>query len=589
MKNVYLNLYVFDCTPPENKVVSITNLYELHKDKEDRMSEKEPQFDIIMIGAGHNGLCCAAYLARAGMKVKILEQSDHIGGAVITEEIADGFKISPFAYHATQLCPQIVQDLELERYGLEMIEKPYRLMSLLPDGRHLCLSHDDEENTREISKFSPQDAKTHRKFVSELHELAALTKNLFEDRVPDITGSIGDIWRMLKAGHKYRKLSTRQQEKLHTIFTSSIGDYLDSWFDSQELKGMYAALALTGNMIHPYSAGSAFALIRYYLNKRYKGKSIQVKGGIGNITQSMAKSAMAFGVDIECNSTVEKVNMKQFWHHGKEVHQACGVTLEGGQEITARMVVANCDFATLFTKLIDGDRFDDMFSRRVKTWRQGSGSFRVNLALEKAPEITSLAGIENIESLMGAHIIIAPSLDYIEQAYRDARIRGFARNPFLTLDVPTFYDAELAPEGQHIMHVMAHYFNYDLPDELEWEHISDEAVDHILQVIDPIIPSLRDIILHQFSVSPDDIEKRLHMRRGDIYHGAMHLDQYFTMRPAFGYADYRSPVNNLYMCGASNHPGGNVTGLPGRLSAQEMIKDFAHMSDKTNNSDSAGS
>jgi len=535
------------------------------------------EYDVIIIGAGHNGLTCAGYLARAGLKVKVLERRPIIGGAVVTEEFFPNFKNSVGAYLVGMLNPAVIKDLELSRYGLEFMERPNGMMSALPEGRHLIVSKHPNADDTEISKFSPRDAEAHKDFLKELDDIAFLLRSIIESAPINFGGGWPEIWKTLKIGNKFRKLTTEQQERLSVFMTSSIGDYLDSWFESKELKGLYAGEASIGNMVHPYSAGSAYILLYHhlgYINNK-QGSWWHAKGGMGAITQAMAKSALAYGVEIEVNTSVKEIITETVWNNGQSTIQAHGVILEDGSKLYAKSVAANCTPPHLFNDLIDSNTLSKPFAKRMKNWRCGSGSFRMNVALSELPEITSLSGVEQAEVEMQRSIHISPSVDYIEQAYRDARIRGFARKPFITMNIPSLIDESLAPQGQHVASLFCQHFNYDLPDGLDWDHIKEEAADVIIEAINDIAPNFRKSILGMQILSPKDLETTFGLTRGDISHGAMHLDQLFALRPAAGHSDYRMPVQNLYLCGAGAHPGGGVTGLPGKLSAQQILKDFS--------------
>jgi len=532
-------------------------------------------YDAVIIGAGHNGLTCAGYLARAGLSVKIIERRDIVGGAAVTEEFHPGFRNSTCSHIVGALNDDVVRDLELNRFGMELIKREAGVISALSDGRHLIISDDDTQNDIEISKFSKKDAENYKLFSAELDEIAKLLRPLVENRPLNIGGGWPELWSALKTGNRFRKLKTESQETLLTFMTTSIGDYLDSWFESNEIKGLFAGGGLTGSMMHPYNSGSAYMLLHWHLGHTdgKQGAWYHAKGGMGNITQAMAKSAEAYGVDIETGITVKELIIDTDVK-SQRTGKTTGVVLDDGRLIKAKIVIANCTPKILFTQLMDSKLLPASFEKRVQNYKYGSGTFRVNVALSELPDITSLKSLDDPAQIMKRSIIISPSIEYMEHAYRDARIRGFARKPSISMNIPTLLDDSLAPEGQHIASLLCQHFNAILPDNLDWDQIKDEATDAVLDTINAVAPNFRDTVLGIQALSPKDLENEYSLTGGDLFHGAMHLDQIYTLRPAAGYADYRMPVQNLYLCGAGAHPGGGVSGLPGKLSAQEILKDF---------------
>jgi len=535
--------------------------------------------DVVIIGAGHNGLTCAGYLARAGLKVKVLEKRSIVGGAAVTEEFYPGFKNSTCSYVVGTLSPKVIKDLELERFGLKLIERESGMFSALPNGRHLVISRNQVNNHIEISKFSKKDADIHEAFQDNLDELALSFRQMAEERPPNLGGGLLELWNTLKLGNKLRKLSPEQQENLIQIMTMSIGDYLDMWFESDEVKGYYAGDSSIGNMSHPYASGSAYMLLHHSfgnINNKI-GSWWHAKGGMGSITQSMAKSAKAYGADIETGVAVKEVMIENVSNNGSPQATAKGVILEDGREIHADIVAANCTPHILFLKLMDSSLLPTRFEKRMQKYRYSSGSLRINVALSELPQFTSLKGIEDAEKNICRSINISPSIDYIGKAFYDAKVRGFARKPFVSMNIPSLIDDSLAPEGHHVASLFCQHFNYNLPDDLNWEHVKDEAVDNAIEAINQVAPNFRDSILSIQSFSPVDLEREFSLTGGDIFHGALHLDQLYSMRPASGFADYHTPVKGLYLCGAGAHPGGGVSGIPGRLSAKEIIKDSKHL------------
>jgi len=518
---------------------------------------------------------CWVFGARAGLSVKIIERRDIVGGAAVTEEFHPGFRNSTCSHIVGALNDDVVRDLELNRFGMDLIKREAGVISALSDGRHLIISDDDTQNDTEIGKFSKKDAESYKLFSAELDEIAKLLRPLVENRPLNIGGGWPELWSALKTGNRFRKLKTESQEKLLTFMTTSIGDYLDSWFEGNEIKGLFAGGGLTGSMMHPYNSGSAYMLLHWHLGHTdgKQGAWYHAKGGMGNITQAMAKSAEAYGVDIETGIIVKELIIDTDVK-SQRTGKTTGIVLDDGRLIKAKVVIANCTPKILFTQLMDSKLLPTAFEKRVQNYKYSSGTFRVNVALSELPDITSLKSLDDPAQIMKRSIIISPSIEYMEHAYRDARIRGFARKPSISMNIPTLLDDSLAPEGQHIASLLCQHFNAILPDNLDWDQIKDEATDAVLDTINAVAPNFRDTVLGIQALSPKDLENEYSLTGGDLFHGAMHLDQIYTLRPAAGYADYRTPVQNLYLCGAGAHPGGGVSGLPGKLSAQEILKDF---------------
>ena len=532
------------------------------------------EYDVIIVGAGHNGLTCAGYLAQAGVKVKVLERREIVGGAAITQEFRPGYKNSTLSYIVSLLSPKVIKDLELKSYGLELIKRESGMFSALPEGRHLIISRDQTETHKQISKFSKKDADAHINFERELDELAALFRHLAENRPPNVGSGITEIWQFIKTGNKLRRLSREHQQKLYDIMTMSLGDYLDSWFESDAVKGYYAGDGATGCLQHPYAPGTAYNLLHHSFGKidGQLGAWWHVKGGMGAITEAMRKSAESYGAEIQTNAAVEEIILDTE-NTGKRKSRACGVKLADGTFIKAKKVIANCTPHILFFELLDQALIPPEFISRMKRYKYGSGSMRINVALKELPKMSSLSGIERPETLLKRSIIFSPSVSYMERAYHEARVRGFSRRPFVSMNIPTLLDDTLAPEGHHVAGLFAQHFSPNLPDDLSWDTIKDEAVDAIFEVINEHAPNFRESIIGFEAISPKDLEREYSLTGGDIFHGAMSLNQMYMSRPAIGHADYRMPVQNLYLCGSGAHPGGGVSGIPGMLCAREVLKD----------------
>lgn len=529
--------------------------------------ETQETFDIVIIGAGHNGLTCAGYLARAGLRVKVVERRGVVGGAAVTEEFHPGFRNSVCSYVVSLLNPKVIRELELARYGLEIIDRDSGSYSALPGGKHLLLSRDMETAKREIGKFSNRDASAYEAFDREIVAMAEVLREIALETPPNLGGGWHDLWRALKLGNRLRRLSAQQQGAFAELMTMSIGDYLDRWFESDPIKGDLGFEGIVGNMVSPYHPGSAYVLLHHAFGE-VNGRTAawgHAKGGMGAITQAMARSAQAHGADVETGAPVKEVIV--------EAGQARGVVLEDGRAIHARGVVANTNPKLLFLKLMDPTLLSADFRRRMEGWRCRSGTFRMNVALSELPRFASLDGKRDEDFLRGT-INICPSLAYIEAAYDDARALGWARQPIVSMCIPSLLDDTLAPTGCHVASLFCQHFNPHLPDGRTWDDVREEVADLIIEAVDQYAPNFKRSVVGRQVLSPLDLEREFALVGGDIFHGALHLDQIYSLRPAAGYADYRTPIAGLYLCGSGAHPGGGVSGLPGHNAAREILKDY---------------
>ena len=529
-------------------------------------------YDVVVIGAGHNGLTCAGYLARAGLKVKVVERRGVVGGAAVTEEFHPGFKNSVCSYVVSLLNPQVIKDLELARFGLTILDRPAGSFCALPDGQHLWLSRDGEVAQREIAKFSNRDGAAYAAFDREIASLAEVLRDVVENPAPNLGGGLKDLWQALKLGNRLRRLSVEQQGALAELMTMSVGDYLDRWFESDPVKGAFGFEGIVGNMVSPYHPGTAYVLLHHAFGQ-VNGRTAawgHAKGGMGAITQAMARSAEHRGVEIEVSAPVKEV---AFTDKGR----AEGVILTDGRVIRARSVAANTNPKLLYLQLMDPAVLPETFRRRMEGWRCRSGTFRMNVALSEMPRFASLDGGDDAAKLNGT-IDICPSLGYMERAYDDAKVGGWAREPIISMCLPTTLDDTLAPEGCHVMSLFCHHFHPELSDGRSWDDVKEGVADQIIATVDRYAPNFKAAVVGRQVLSPLDLEREFGLVGGDIFHGALHLDQIYSLRPAPGYADYRGPIPGLYLCGSGAHPGGGVSGLPGRLAAQAIIGDLSSRS-----------
>lgn len=526
--------------------------------------------DAIIIGAGHNGLVCAFYLARAGLKVTVLEQRQVVGGAAVTEEFHPGFRNSVAAYTVSLLNPKVIADMDLARHGLRVVERPLSNFLPLDDGNYLKLGAG--KTAGEVARFSQRDASRLDDYARQLDAAADLLRELVLQTPPNRVegGWLAALPELIKAGrvgNRMRALSLDAQRGLLDLFTKSAGDYLDGWFESAPIKAAYGFDSVVGNYASPYAPGSAYVLLHHVFGEvnGKKGAWGHAMGGMGAITQAMARAGQAQGVEIRLNDGVREVVL--------EKGRASGVVTARGERLAARVVVSNLNPRLLYTRLVDPGALPGDFLRRMQAWRCGSGTFRMNVALSELPSFTCLPTTATAEH-HGSGIIIAPSLQYMERAYMDARTQGWSREPIVEMLIPSTLDPGLAPPGQHVASLFCQHVAPQLPDGASWDAHREEVADLMIDTVDRWAPNFRRAVLGRQIMSPLDLERSFGLVGGDIFHGALGLDQLFAARPMLGHADYRGPVPGLYTCGAGTHPGGGVTGAPGHNAAREILRDL---------------
>jgi phytoene dehydrogenase-like protein len=526
-------------------------------------------YDVVVIGAGHNGLTCAAYLGMAGLSVKVVERRAVVGGAAVTEEFYPGFRNSVAAYTVSLLNPKIIADLRLYEHGLKIVER--RAQNFLPglDGAYLLVA--DGHTGRNIAKFSAADAARFEAFSRALDANADLLRTLVLEAPPNLTRglnlrTLGEILKAGRFGNRLRRLSTENLRTLFELITKSAADYLDGWFEGELVKAWLGFDAIVGNYASPYTPGSAYVLLHHAFGevngkKRTWGHAI---GGMGAITQAMARSARAQGVEIETDAPVREVLL--------EKGRACGVVLADGRSVRGAAVAANVNPKLLYTGMMPEGVLEPAFAHRMRGWRCGSGTFRMNVALSKLPSFTALPGSEMADHHT-AGIILAPSLAYMDRAYCDARLTGVSREPIIEMLIPSTLDDTLAPRGAHVASLFCQHVAPQLPDGRSWNECRDSVADLMIETVERYAPGFKASVIARSALSPLDLEQVFGLTGGDIFHGALSLDQLFWARPALGYADYRSPVKGLYHCGSGAHPGGGVTGAPGHNAARAIIAD----------------
>jgi phytoene dehydrogenase-like protein len=524
------------------------------------------RFDAVIIGGGHNGLVCAFYLARAGLTVKVLERRGVVGGAAVTEEFHSGFRNSVASYTVSLLNPKVIADMGLAARGLKVVERP--ISNFLPqaDGGYLKLGGGLERTQAEFRKFSAHDAEVLPAYYEALEAVADVLRDLALKTPPNAGGGLRDLLAAAVQGRRLAALPIERQRDVLDLFTKSARTVLDGWFDSEAVKAAFGFDAIVGNYASPDTPGSAYVLLHHVFGEvnGKKGAWGHAIGGMGAITEAMRKACEDEGVSIALDAPVARVLVKG--------GAAVGVALESGETVLGRAVVANVGPRILYDRLMDPADLPAGFARRVAGYKVGSGTFRMNVALSELPDFACLPG-KSVAEHHQSGIIIAPTLDYMDQAYRDARQFGWSKAPIVEMLIPSTVDDSLAPPGRHVASLFCQQFAPILPDARSWDDEREAAADHIIETVDAYAPNFKASVLGRMILSPLDLERTFGLAGGDIMHGAMSLDQLWAARPFLGHGDYRGPVKGLYMCGAGTHPGGGVTGAPGHNAAREVLAD----------------
>lgn len=521
-------------------------------------------YDAIVIGAGHNGLVNAAYLAKAGKKVLLLERRPVIGGATVTEEVFPGFKFSVFSYVVSLLRPEIIRDLNLPQHGLTILPLESTLTPL-PDGDCLYRDEDHFRSMRAIARFSPRDADAYDDYSRTMYFMAKAVKYVLDLVPPDPTSlNPFNLKKLAQMARHFLGLPEDQFYSLVRLMTMSSADFLERWFESEPLKGTLSASGVIGTYLGPRSPGTAYVLLHHYMGEidgAYRAWGF-AKGGTGGIAQAIADSAESLGVAIKTDAPVAKVILRG--------SQANGVVLENGDQYNAKVIVSSLDPKRTFLQLIGPEHLPQDLVTSIRKYNIRGSSGKVNLALDAAPQFACMPGIG--PHLRGA-ISISPSVDYIERAYDDAKYGDFSKQPYIDIVIPSMIDPDMAPPGKHVMSCFVQYAPYDLQNG-SWEECREEFGDAVIDTLAAYIPNLRDIVLHRQVLTPWDMEHIAGLTQGNIFHGELSLSQLFFLRPAPGYARYRTPIVNYYQCGSGTHPGGGISGAPGRLAALEILKDW---------------
>jgi len=521
-------------------------------------------YDVVIIGGGHNGLTCAFYLARAGMKVRVLERRAIVGGAAVTEEFHPGFRNSVASYTVSLLNPKVIADMRLAERGLTIIERP--ISNFLPqaDGGYLKLGGGLAATQAEFRKFSAHDAEVLPAYYAALERVADVLRDLAMQAPPNLGGGVRSLLAAAVQGKRFAKLSVEDARDVLDLFTKSARDFLNGWFESEAVKAAFGFDAVVGNYASPDTPGSAYVLLHHVFGEvnGKKGAWGHAIGGMGGITQRMRAACEEVGVEISTDAAVAQVLV--------EGGKAVGVRLVDGSEVRGRRIAANVNPRLLYQHLMAPADLGDDFLRRIKGFKCGSGTFRMNVALSELPRFTCLP--EPGEHLQSG-IILAPTLDYMDQAFSDARAFGWSKAPIVEMLIPSIVDDSLAPPGQHVASLFCQQFAPVLPDGRNWDDERDAAAACILDTVELHAPGFKASVLGTMLLSPKDLETKFGLIGGDIMHGNMSMDQLWAARPLLGHGNYRGPIENLYMCGAGMHPGGGVTGAPGHNAAHEILAD----------------
>jgi phytoene dehydrogenase-like protein len=517
---------------------------------------------VIIIGAGHNGLTTAFYLAKAGLKPLVLERRPGVGGGAITGEIAPGFRCPTLAHAIGPVRPSVVSDMRLAARGVEFVAPNPRLVVLSPDGRPLTFSTDVAPTAEAIRAVSETDATAYPEFCGVLERLGAFLGELLETTPPSLDGpGVGELWDLLKTGRRFRALGRTDSFRLLRWMPMAAADLVGEWFSNDLLQAAVAARGIFGVAQGPWSAGTgATLLLNAAVDPAPGGSSVTVKGGPGALTRAMADAATAAGAEIRTGTSVARVMVRG--------GRATGVVLDDGREIGARAVISNADPRRTFLDLVDPVELDPSFLQRIRHYRCPGTSAKVNLALSALP---AFRGVSSPSDLRG-RIQIGPGIDYLERAFDASKYGDISPDPYLDISIPTLHDPSLAPAGAHVMSVYVQFAPYTLAGGRSWSDAAPELGRIVLRTLSQYAPGVEQLVVHRQVITPDDLESTYGLTGGHILHGEPSLDQLFTMRPVLGCAQYRTPVEGLYLCGAGTHPGGGITAGSGQNAAKEILK-----------------
>jgi phytoene dehydrogenase-like protein len=530
------------------------------------------RYDAVIIGGGHNGLVSAAYLARAGMKTLVLEQRHVLGGAAVTEEIFPGFRFSVFSYVVSLLRPEIIRELQLPRHGLDILPLDGTFTPLRPGegpkpggGDYLCRVNDHGRTIRELRRWSASDAEAYEEYGQLMVEMARFIKPILAITPPDLTSlDPRPLLPLAGLARSFQQLPERQQAVFVQLMTMSAADFLDQWFETDPLKATMAASGIIGTYQGVRSPGTAYVLLHHYMGEidgAFRAWGIP-RGGTGGVSDAIASAARSLGAEIRTETPVARIIVKN--------GRATGVALESGEEIEASDVLSSVDSRRTFLGLVEPGTLDAEFEEEVSRFKFRGSSGKVNLAIDRLPDFTCLPG--EGEHLRGA-ISFSPSIDEMEQAYDDAKYGRFSRKPYIDMIIPTLVDPSMAPPGKHVISCFVQYAPYKLAPELgTWDDQREAFGDAVIDRIAEFAPNIRDVILHRNVQTPLDIERTTGLSEGNIFQGELSLEQLFFNRPVPGYARFRTPIRDLWLCGSATHPGGGIMGANGRIAAMEVLR-----------------
>ncbi|MFP6808954.1 MAG: NAD(P)/FAD-dependent oxidoreductase [Pseudomonadales bacterium] len=516
---------------------------------------------VTIIGAGHNGLVCACYLAKAGFDVRMLERRNIVGGAVVTEEFHPGFRNSIASYTVSLLHPKVIKDLNLKNHGLQILERRVNNYLPLANGDALVSEVDSKAMAREVARFSKRDALALTGYSRKLDEILPVVKDIMMLTPPNLeTVGLSDLLPLFKLSRQFKSLSGEQRRFMLKLFSISAGELLDDEFESEPIKALLGFDAIVGNYASPYTPGSAYVLLHHVFGEINGKPGLwgHAVGGMGAITQAMAIEAGNLGVKIETEKTVREIEM--------DGNRASSILLEDGTRIATDLVVSNIHPKLLYLNLLPSHALSEHTIEHFERYKSQSGTFRMNVALDELPEFKQ----RTTEHCLEAGIIMAPSLKYMDEAYMDARRHGWSKHPIVEMLIPSIVDSSLAPDGKHVASLFCQQFDPSI--KQDWDNHRDAAAATIIDTVNDYAPNFRASIIATQIHSPWDLEKKFSLVGGDIFHGRLSLEQLFSARPMLGSGQYQTEISNVYMCGAGTHPGGGVTGIPGHNAAREIIK-----------------
>jgi phytoene dehydrogenase-like protein len=522
------------------------------------------KYDALIIGGGHNGLVAAAYLARAGKKVLVMERRHVLGGAAVTEEIFPGFKFSVCSYVVSLLRPEIIRDLDLPRHGLEILPLD-GTFTPMPNGDYLWRVNDHGKTYSEIARHSHRDAEAYEEFGKAMLEMCRFVRPILGMAPPDpATRDLRELMKLLSLGRQFQGLSAAGKYNQVQLMTMSAAGFLDQWFETDVLKATMSASGIIGTFLGVRSPGTAYVLLHHYMGEidgAFRAWGF-ARGGTGAVSNAIAAAAREAGAELRTRAGIAQIVVKQ--------GRAVGVVTEAGDDIYADVIISSVDPRRTFVKMLERRHLPDDFLEGVDHYRYRGSSGKVNLALETLPDFSCLPG--EGDHLRGA-ISISPSVDYMERAYDEAKYGQYSRRPYIDIVIPSLTDSSVAPPGKHVMSCFVQYAPYQLA-EGTWDEKREAFGDTVIDTLAEYAPNLKQIIVGRQVITPLDLEREWGLSEGNIFQGELSLEQLFFLRPVPGWAQYRTPIRHLYMCGSATHPGGGIMGAPGRLAALEILKDW---------------